>query len=178
MLRSPTQLVLVDANPTSINALPAEPIVPVTFAYFFFFNVVVHVELVAVHEIGHLLGLGYSSVAVALDQYALGAIVISIFVLVVAIYSFFIAKKKVVGEARTKAVNCVAAAAATINEECRSANAANANVIIVGAGVAGSALAHTLGKPSPTTHTFTPSFTAAATTPLRGSAPYRGYLLD
>ena len=85
-------------------------------------------------------------VAVALDQYALGAIVVSVFALVVAIYSFVAAKKKVAGEARTEAsVNCVAAAAAA-NGECRSANAADADVIIVGAGVAGSALAHTLGK--------------------------------
>ena len=84
-------------------------------------------------------------VAVALDQYALGAIVVSVFALVVAIYSFVAAKKKVAGEARTEAsVNCVAAAAA--NGECRSANAADADVIIVGAGVAGAALAHTLGK--------------------------------
>lgn len=88
-------------------------------------------------------------VAVALDQYALGAIVVSAFALVVAIYSFVAAKKKVAGEARTEAVNCVAAATATAtaaNGECRSANAADADVIIVGAGVAGSALAHTLGK--------------------------------
>nr|XP_023872649.1 squalene monooxygenase-like [Quercus suber]POE85634.1 squalene monooxygenase [Quercus suber] len=83
-------------------------------------------------------------VAVALDHYALGAIFVSVFALVVAIYSFVAAKKKVAGEARTEAVNCVAAAAA--NGECRSANAADADVIIVGAGVAGSALAHTLGK--------------------------------
>ena len=37
-------------------------------------------------------------VAAALDQYALGAIVVSVFVLVVAIYSFVAAKKKVAGE--------------------------------------------------------------------------------
>ena len=44
MLWSSTQLVLVDANPKSINALPAETIVPITSAYFFFFfNAVVHV---------------------------------------------------------------------------------------------------------------------------------------
>ena len=44
MLRSSTQLVLVDANPKLINALLVETIVPITFAYFFFFfNAVVHV---------------------------------------------------------------------------------------------------------------------------------------
>ena len=32
----------LDANPKSINALPAETIVPITFAYFFF-NAIVHV---------------------------------------------------------------------------------------------------------------------------------------
>ena len=43
MLRSSTQLVLVDANPTSINALPTETIVPITSSYFFFFIAVIHV---------------------------------------------------------------------------------------------------------------------------------------
>ena len=62
-------------------------------------------------------------VVVALDQYALGAIVVSVFALVVAIYSFVAAKKKVAGELRT-----------------------DDDVIIVSAGVAGSPLAHPLGK--------------------------------
>ena len=45
MLRSSIQLVMVNADPKSINALPAETIVPITSAYFFFFffNAVVHV---------------------------------------------------------------------------------------------------------------------------------------
>ena len=98
--------------------------------------VAIDLKSVAVHKIGHLLGLGYSSVAVALDQYALGAIVVSIFALVVAIYSFITAKKKVAGEVRTEVVNCVVAVAVTTNGECRSANVANADVIIVGASVA------------------------------------------
>ena len=43
MLRSSTELVLVDANPTSINALPAETIVYFFFffIFIFFFNAVV-----------------------------------------------------------------------------------------------------------------------------------------
>ena len=97
---------------------------------------VIDLKSMAVHKIGHLLGLGYSSVAVALDQYALGAIVVLIFALIVAIYSFIAAKKKVAGEARIEAVNCVVAVAATTNGECRSANVADADLIIVGASVA------------------------------------------
>ncbi|KAJ6335323.1 hypothetical protein OIU78_012035 [Salix suchowensis] len=50
--------------------------------------------------------------------------------------------KKDLLESRSKSVNCTAAT----NEECRSGNFSDADVIIVGAGVAGAALAHTLGK--------------------------------
>ena len=100
-------------------------------------------ESVAVHEIGHLLGQGHSLVVVALDQYALEAIVVSIFTLVSAIYSFVTAKKKVTGEAWTEAVNYIAA---------------DADVIIVSAGNAGSALAHTLGKVRQILHFFFSSF--------------------
>ena len=46
-------------------------------------------------------------------------------------------EEKVAREMRTKAVNCVATAAAAANGKCRSANAVNANIIIVDAGVAG-----------------------------------------
>ena len=71
----------------------------------------------------------------------MGAIVVSVFALVVAIYSFVVVKKKVAGEVRIKAVNCVVMAATAANRECRFTNATDIDVIIVGAGVAGSALA-------------------------------------
>jgi hypothetical protein len=45
-------------------------------------------------------------------------------------------------EARSESVNSIA----TTSGECRSSNVSDVDVIIVGAGVAGAALAHTLGK--------------------------------
>ncbi|XWS25474.1 hypothetical protein CRYUN_Cryun27aG0071200 [Craigia yunnanensis] len=51
-------------------------------------------------------------------------------------------KRNGISATRTESVKSVPA----INGECRSADDCDADVIIVGAGVAGSALAHTLGK--------------------------------
>ena len=42
-------------------------------------------------------------VAVALDQYVLGKIVVSVFTLIIAIYSFIVAKKKVARDSSTNA---------------------------------------------------------------------------
>jgi hypothetical protein len=81
------------------------------------------------------------------DQCMLGWILATLFVLF-AIYCLVIKKKergtkiKDLLESRSESVNCTA----TTNEECRSGNVSDADVIIVGAGVAGAALAHTLGK--------------------------------
>lgn len=61
---------------------------------------------------------------------------------------YLVAKKKDASnrrallESRSESVKSIA----TTNGECRSDNSSDADVIIVGAGVAGSALAHTLGK--------------------------------
>ncbi|KAJ6939691.1 squalene monooxygenase SE1-like [Populus alba x Populus x berolinensis] len=80
------------------------------------------------------------------DQCMLGWILATLCVLF-AIYCLVIKKKergtkKDLLESRRESVNCTA----TTNEECRSGNVSDADVIIVGAGVAGAALAHTLGK--------------------------------
>lgn len=79
------------------------------------------------------------------DQYTLGGILASVFALV-AIYTLVAKKKKNNNRrdspnARSESVNGVA----TAKGECRSTNS-DADVIVVGAGVAGAALAHTLGK--------------------------------
>ncbi|KAJ6954797.1 hypothetical protein NC652_006291 [Populus alba x Populus x berolinensis] len=80
------------------------------------------------------------------DQCMLGWILATLFVLF-AIYCLVIKKKergtkKDLLGSRRESVNCTA----TTNEECISGNVSDADVIIVGAGVAGAALAHTLGK--------------------------------
>ena len=49
------------------------------------------------------LHMGVKMVAVALDQYALGAIIVSVFTLIIAIYSFIAAKKKVARDSSTNA---------------------------------------------------------------------------
>ena len=77
--------------------------------------------------------------AMALDQYTLEVIVVSVFAIIDAIYRFVAVKKKVAGEVWTQAVNYVAA---------------DADVIIVGAGVTDSALAHTFGKVRQILHFF------------------------
>ena len=111
----------------------------------FFFNVVVHVARGDRSQVGgcardwafvgvrtFIGGDGFGSIRVGSNR-CLG------FALVIVIYSFVVAKKKVTGEAWTEAVNCIATAAVAANGECRSANVVDvdADVIIVGSGVAG-----------------------------------------
>ncbi|KAJ6681911.1 SQUALENE MONOOXYGENASE-RELATED, partial [Salix koriyanagi] len=81
------------------------------------------------------------------DQCIPGCILAALFGLS-AIYYLVIKKKgqranKDLLEARSESVNSIA----TTSGECRSSNVSDVDVIIVGAGVAGAALAHTLGKP-------------------------------
>ncbi|KAB5557020.1 hypothetical protein DKX38_007929 [Salix brachista] len=80
------------------------------------------------------------------DQCIPGCILAALFGLS-AIYYLVIKKKgqranKDLLEARRESVNSIA----TTSGECRSSNVSDVDVIIVGAGVAGAALAHTLGK--------------------------------
>ncbi|KAG2698882.1 hypothetical protein I3760_07G168400 [Carya illinoinensis] len=78
------------------------------------------------------------------DQYALGLILTSVLGFVVLLYNLMAKKNRsrVSSEARSEGVQTVTT---SINGECRSIEG-DVDVIIVGAGVAGSALAHTLGK--------------------------------
>ncbi|KAK8696441.1 hypothetical protein V6N13_001576 [Hibiscus sabdariffa] len=78
------------------------------------------------------------------DSYLLGLILISMMTLV-ALCGVVSKRRKVngiVSSTRTESLKSVP----TIDGECRSANGYDTDIIIVGAGVAGAALAHTLGK--------------------------------
>ena len=80
------------------------------------------------------------------DQCIPGCILASLFGLS-AIYYLVIKKKgqranKDLLEARSESVNSIA----TTSGECRSSNVSDVDIIIVGAGVAGAAFAHALGK--------------------------------
>ncbi|PSR99943.1 Squalene monooxygenase [Actinidia chinensis var. chinensis] len=77
------------------------------------------------------------------DQYVLGSVLASVLALVV-LYNLFV-KRNARGESTADATK---AATTAISGECRSKNGGgdDVDVIIVGAGVAGAALAHTLGK--------------------------------
>ncbi|KAK8528380.1 hypothetical protein V6N12_074910 [Hibiscus sabdariffa] len=78
------------------------------------------------------------------DSYLLGLILISMMTLA-ALCRIVSKRRKVNGIAsstRTESLKSVP----TIDGECRSANGYDTDIIIVGAGVAGAALAHTLGK--------------------------------
>ncbi|CAL5417986.1 unnamed protein product [Camellia sinensis] len=80
------------------------------------------------------------------DQYLLGSLLASILVIVVS-YNLY-AKRNGRAESTT-AVTTTTTTTTAINSECRSKNGGgdeDVDVIIVGAGVAGAALAHTLGK--------------------------------
>lgn len=72
------------------------------------------------------------------DQYVLGSILASVLLGFVLVYAFFFLNKKI----SSSSINTTTTA---INGECR-ARTDDPDVIIVGAGVAGAALAHTLGK--------------------------------
>ncbi|KAJ1384678.1 hypothetical protein SESBI_42301 [Sesbania bispinosa] len=75
------------------------------------------------------------------DPYALGWIICSVLSLV-ALYNLVFTRKNCIASSEAATENIT-----TATGECRSLNRdGDAEVIIVGAGVAGSALAHTLGK--------------------------------
>lgn len=77
------------------------------------------------------------------DPYTMGWILASVLGLI-ALY-YLVVKNKNHGEPSPENESECVKSVAPINEECRSKKG-DADVIIVGAGVAGSALAHTLGK--------------------------------
>jgi squalene monooxygenase len=77
------------------------------------------------------------------DQSLLGWILAPVLGLL-AIYTLVVKKNRVGVSSETRG-ECVKSVATTTNGECRSGNS-DIDVIIVGAGVAGAALAHTLAK--------------------------------
>jgi squalene monooxygenase len=79
-----------------------------------------------------------------MDQSLFGWILASVLGLV-AIYYSFVAKKKRAGVSSEARSECVESVTTTTNGECGSGKG-DVDVIIVGAGVAGAALAHTLAK--------------------------------
>lgn len=89
-----------------------------------------------------------------MDQYyyVLGSLVAS--VMAMGLLYNLLAKRNGRGEGNAAATTTTTTTT-EISGECRSKNDADADVIIVGAGVAGAALAHTLGK---VRIVFVPSF--------------------
>lgn len=81
-----------------------------------------------------------------MDHYIVGALVAAVLGLL-TFYGLFSRSNSCRRVAAEKGDSCAAAAATTsvVGGECRSRNS-DVDVIIVGAGVAGAALAHTLGK--------------------------------
>ncbi|KAJ8773240.1 hypothetical protein K2173_028417 [Erythroxylum novogranatense] len=77
------------------------------------------------------------------DQFMLGGIFASVIGLIVVAVFHYAAKRK---ESCLRDSSQIVKSIATTQGECRSVDASDVDVIIVGAGVAGAALAHTLGK--------------------------------
>ncbi|XP_030497060.1 squalene monooxygenase SE1 [Cannabis sativa] len=78
------------------------------------------------------------------DQFVIGWISVS-FLSLLAFYNLVLKKNKIPKDSSDKITECIQNDITAINGECRSKDG-DVDVIIVGAGVAGSALAHTLGK--------------------------------